>query len=200
DPVAEFIAREERRNDLRIQEEEEKKKGPKREEWMLVPPSKGDLLANLDPTKLTKPRQFARSTPASSSNSKSSSSAGNLWTETPAERQQRLADEVMGKKRPATRVAADLEDDTETKRRKLVDEDTRKGVQEHTRKVRGAALVDVHIAKEKGAAKEDGEDLGIWDHGRDMALSGRLMDDSKRNNMIREARSLGDRFGSGSGG
>ncbi|KAE9404367.1 hypothetical protein BT96DRAFT_916930 [Gymnopus androsaceus JB14] len=91
---------------------------------MLVPPSKGDLLATPDPPKLTKPRQFARSTPASSSNSKSSSSAGNLWTETSAERQQRLADEVMGKKRPATRVAADLEDDTETKRRKLVDEDT----------------------------------------------------------------------------
>jgi len=160
-------------------------------------------ISALDPSKLTKPRQFARSTPASSSNANSSSAAGNLWTETPAERQQRLADEVMGKKRPATRVAADAQDDDiESKRRKLFDEDTRKGVHEHTRRVRGAALVDVHIAKEKetAIAGEGEKELGIWDHGRDMALSGRLMDDSKRNKMIRDARSLGDRFGSGSGG
>jgi len=47
----------------------------------------------LDPTKLNKPRQFSRSTaPARSVDN-------TLWTETPAERQQRLADEVMGKKR-----------------------------------------------------------------------------------------------------
>lgn len=47
----------------------------------------------LDPTKLTKPRQFSRSTaPAKVVDN-------TLWTETPAERQQRLADEVMGRKR-----------------------------------------------------------------------------------------------------
>jgi Protein of unknown function (DUF3752) len=47
----------------------------------------------LDPTKLNKPRQFSRSTaPAKVVDN-------TLWTETPVERQQRLADEVMGKKR-----------------------------------------------------------------------------------------------------
>ncbi|KAJ3902269.1 hypothetical protein F5879DRAFT_964911 [Lentinula edodes] len=206
DPVAEFIAKEERRKERIREEEEEKKKGPKREEWMLVPPSKGDLLANLDPSKLTRPRQFARTTPASASNSKSSG-VGNLWTETPAERQQRLSDEVMGKKRPATRVAAE-EESLENKRRRLAEEDVRKGVQEHTRKMRGAALIESHIEKESDERRakgekfgvEDEKDLGIWDHGRDMAVSGRIMDDSKRNKMIRDAKSLGDRFGSGNSG
>ncbi|KIK65841.1 hypothetical protein GYMLUDRAFT_38316 [Collybiopsis luxurians FD-317 M1] len=202
DPVAEFIAREERRKERIREEEEEKKKGPKREEWMLVPPSKDELLGKLDPSKLTKPRQFARTTPASSSNN--NSSASSLWTETPAERQQRLADEVMGKKRPATQVSPSTEEKyLENKRRKMAEEDVRKGVEEHTRKVRGAALIDAHIEKEKAKKAGGGEeekDLGIWDHGRDMALSGRLMDDSQRNKMIRDARSLGDRFGSGSSG
>ncbi|KAJ3847291.1 hypothetical protein EV368DRAFT_51456 [Lentinula lateritia] len=206
DPVAEFIAKEERRKERIREEEEEKKRGPKREEWMLVPPSKGDLLANLDPSKLTRPRQFARTTPASASSSKSSG-VGNLWTETPAERQQRLADEVMGKKRPAARVAAE-EESLESKRRRLAEEDVRKGVQEHTRKMRGAALIESHIEKESDERRAKGEKIGtedekypgIWDHGRDMAVSGRIMDDSKRNKMIRDAKSLGDRFGSGYSG
>ena len=59
----------------------------------------------LDPTKLNKPRQFSRSTatPKVVDNT--------LWTETPAERQQRLADEVMGKKRRVENADPDLEGD-----------------------------------------------------------------------------------------
>jgi Protein of unknown function (DUF3752) len=44
-----------------------------------------------------------------------------LWTETPAERQQRLADEVMGKKRRVENADPEQEDDAESdahKRRK----------------------------------------------------------------------------------
>ncbi|KAF5385557.1 hypothetical protein D9757_006741 [Collybiopsis confluens] len=208
DPVAEFIAREERRKERLKAEEEEKKKGPKREEWMLVPPSSGDLLGTLDPSKLNKPRQFARTTPVSHASSSNDGSGRNsvpsLWTETPAERQQRLADEVMGRKRPANRVGTAEEESLENKRRRLAEEDVRRGVEDHTRRVRGAALVDAHIEKEKTKRAKGGEeeekDLGIWDHGRDMALSGRLMDDSQRNKLIRDAKSLGDRFGSGKSG
>lgn len=51
------------------------------------------MSVDLDPTKMRKARQFSRSTapPKKIDNT--------LWTETPAERQQRLADEVMGKRR-----------------------------------------------------------------------------------------------------
>ncbi|KAG1894752.1 uncharacterized protein F5891DRAFT_984775 [Suillus fuscotomentosus] len=56
--VEEFLERDERRRQL--QEETSKMKKLQREEWMLVPPQSGDLLASLDPTK-ARPRQFARS-------------------------------------------------------------------------------------------------------------------------------------------
>jgi uncharacterized protein DUF3752 len=65
------------------------------------------LYTELDPTKLNKPRQFSRSTatPKVVDNT--------LWTETPAEKQQRLADEVMGKRRRVENADPDQERDGE---------------------------------------------------------------------------------------
>lgn len=82
------------------------------------------LLAALDPTKL-KPRQFGRSTVVVRDSDTS------LWTETPAERQQRLADEVSGRKRRAAN-AEPVEDGDEDKKRRRRDAEIRKGVEEHT--------------------------------------------------------------------
>ncbi|KAI0344020.1 hypothetical protein BDW22DRAFT_1355273 [Trametopsis cervina] len=166
---------------------------------MLVPPSSSDLLGSIDPTKLTKGRQFQRTSAPSRDQDNS------LWTETPAERQQRLADEVSGKRRRAVNADPDAEDDYEAKKRRKHDEDVRRGVDEYTRKVRGSTLVEQHTtknAKDDGKRKDD-EDDGppkIWDHGRDMALSGRLMDDKSRDKFIKDARGLGDRFGTGKSG
>ncbi|KAI6037934.1 hypothetical protein EDC04DRAFT_2868576 [Pisolithus marmoratus] len=168
--VEEFIEREERRR--KNVEEAKKPKKLEREEWMLVPPKSGDLLASLDPTKL-RARQFGRSSgPGRDADS-------SLWTETPAERQQRIADEVTGRKRKAVNAEpeVDLED---ARRRRKRDEVIRKGVQEHSRRVRGAALVDTHMEREaqkKGDANE--EPAAIWDHSRDMSVGGRLMDENK---------------------
>ena len=81
----------------------------------------------LDPTKL-KARQFGR---GSGSTRDTDSS---LWTETPAERQQRLADEVSGRKRRAANAdpkSVDKDPEEARKRRKREDE-IRKGVEEHT--------------------------------------------------------------------
>lgn len=57
-----------------------------------------------------------------------------LWTETPAERQQRLADEVSGKKRRVADapVVEDMDEKARKKRRKEEEETIRKGVEEHT--------------------------------------------------------------------
>lgn len=128
-----------------------------REEWMLVPPTSSDLLSSasllplvlhvlsiylsspcgsrivllyteLDPTKLSKPRQFSRSAaPARVVDN-------TLWTETPAERQQRLADEVMGKKRRAENaddVLDPLAEEDANKRRKR-DAELQRQVEEYT--------------------------------------------------------------------
>lgn len=40
----------------------------------------------------------------------------------------------------------------------------------------------------------------IWDHSRDMSLGGRLMDDQQRQKLLRDAKGLGDRFGTGKSG
>jgi len=190
--VEEFLEREERRR--KLQEEASKPKKLQREEWMLVPPKSGDLLASLDPTK-ARPRQFARSSAPTRDNSGSS-----LWTETPAERQQRLADEVAGRKRRAANAEPE-EDPHDAAKRRRRDEQIRRGVDEHTRKARGAALVETHIKQEKDGDKDkESEPSGIWDHARDMSLGGRLMDDKQRQKLLRDAKGLGERFGSGRSG
>ncbi|KDR68786.1 hypothetical protein GALMADRAFT_78060 [Galerina marginata CBS 339.88] len=193
DAVQEFLEREEKRR--KLAEEAAKPKAPQRDEWMLVPPTSSGLLGNLDTTKL-KARQFSRGTSAPS-NSKNDTS---LWTETPAERQQRLADEVLGKKRRVTDAPVDEDEDAKGKkrRRKQEEEVIRRGVDEHTRKQRGAALVDQHASV--ATKPSESEVPGIWDHSRDMGLGGRLMDDEKRSKMLKEAKGLGDRFGSGKSG
>ncbi|KAL0949026.1 hypothetical protein HGRIS_009121 [Hohenbuehelia grisea] len=192
DAVTQFMQKEENRR--RQAEEAAKPKALKRDEWMLVPPSSSDLLANIDPTKLTKGRQFARSAAPAKEIDNS------LWTETPAERQQRLADEVSGKKRRAANADVGLspEEELEMRKKRRRDEEIRKGVETHTRKVRGDALVDQHSKNLK--PEDDPKASAIWDHSRDMSLGGRLMDDSTRAKMLRDAKSLGDRFGTGSKG
>ncbi|KAI9445572.1 hypothetical protein H4582DRAFT_2071210 [Lactarius indigo] len=180
-------------------EEAARPKTLQRPEWMLVPPSSSDLLSTLDPTKLNKPRQFSRSTaPARVVDN-------TLWTETPVERQQRLADEVMGKKRRVENAdLADLDPQAEedaNKRRKR-DAELQRQVEEFTRKHRGSSLIDAHAREEAKRTKDaqEEESSAIWDHARDMALGGRLMDEKDRRRIIQDAKGLSDRFGESKSG
>ena len=69
---------------------------------MIVPPKESDWAARVDPAKI-RARKFRTGKSA-----KASGSGGNmtLWTETPAEKQQRVQDEVLGLKKPATEETA----------------------------------------------------------------------------------------------
>ena len=109
---------------------------------MFLPPSSSDLLGStffnpsniatsylhsstdIDPTKL-KARQFARSA-APAKNVDNS-----LWTEMPAERQQRIADEVSGKKRRAANDP-EKEPDANAIERTRTDEEIRRSIAKHT--------------------------------------------------------------------
>ncbi|ETW87722.1 hypothetical protein HETIRDRAFT_469948 [Heterobasidion irregulare TC 32-1] len=194
DGIREFREKEEQRR--KHIEEAAKPKALQREEWMLVPPSSSDLLGTLDPTKLSKPRQFSRSTAPARKVDNS------LWTETPAERQQRLADEVLGKKRRIENADATEGDEDEARKKRKRDAEIRREVEEHTRKHRGSSLLDAHADADSRKKKDDdGEGPpAIWDHSRDMSLGGRLMDEKDRQKMIRDARGLSDRFGTGRSG
>ncbi|KAG8706935.1 hypothetical protein FRC09_002114 [Ceratobasidium sp. 395] len=171
-----------------------KPKALKRDEWMLAPPTSSDLFSSLDPTKL-KNRQFSRST------TDKKSAASNLWTETPQERQQRLADEVSGKRKRAEEAAAQgvsaTEDDADTAKKRKRDRELREQVEAHNKQNRGESLVAMHAP---ATLDPDEVPPGIWDHSRDMALSGRLMDEKSRQKMLKDAKGLGDRFGHGRSG
>ncbi|BGP34083.1 hypothetical protein JCM10296v2_005898 [Rhodotorula toruloides] len=191
-----FREREEREKEKERQAKEDKKL--QREEWMLVPPKEMDLLSSIDTTKL-KSRGFATGKAAQSASSKKSSSDVNLWTETPAERQQRLADEMMGKKRRAEN--APVEDETDDARRKRMrDQHLKDEVERYNKSARNQSLLDQHSKSSKSKGKDADDDrapTAIWDRDRDMGVGGRLMDDHQRANAIKNAKGLGGKFGGG---
>lgn len=71
-----------------------------RDSWMLVPPKESDWTARVDPTKI-RARKFQ------SGKSAKSSPGGDttLWTETAAEKQKRVNEEVMGLRKLATEAS-----------------------------------------------------------------------------------------------
>lgn len=180
-----LIEREERK--AKNLEEANKPKKLERQEWMLKPPSSSELLGSLDPTKLQGKRTFNRGT------ADPRAMSDNLWTETPQERQKRIEDEVMGKKRRA--ADAPEPDHTAVKRRKQ-DDELRRAVQTHSS--RAESLVDIHQRSQAGKPKDVDDE--IWNHDRDISKSKLPMDASSRQKLISDARGLSDRFGSGKGG
>ena len=93
-----------------------------------IPLQSTHAFVDIDPTKIKKGRQFARSS------GQGRDVDNSLWTETPAERQQRLADEVAGKRRRAVNAdpEADPEAIEEARKKRRYDEEIRKGVDEYT--------------------------------------------------------------------
>jgi hypothetical protein len=92
---------------------------------MLVPPSASDLLSSIDTTKI-RARQFSRAT-----GREEVSKDATLWTETPAQRQQRLADELSGKRKRATADVGPSDDGLSFKRAKK-DSEIGEQVKKHT--------------------------------------------------------------------
>jgi len=66
---------------------------------MIVPPKEGDWTARVDPTKI-RARKFQTGKGAKAPTRGGGDTT--LWTETPAEKQKRVNDEVMGLRKPAT--------------------------------------------------------------------------------------------------
>lgn len=112
---------------------------------MLAPPQTSELLGSktivlayglstdkilaLDPKKL---RQTKKTFSANTSSSRPSTIDNTLWTETPAEKAQRIADEVAGKRKRAANDDGASEKEILERRRKMeADEDIRRRVEEH---------------------------------------------------------------------
>lgn len=159
---------------------------PQREEWMLLPPKQDDWSARADPSKL-KNRKFNTGKGARAPGH-TGGAANALWTETPEQKRQRLADEVMGVTRPARLGPGDrVERGKEEEAR-----ETGRRVREYDERERGGALYS-----ERGRAGRRGEEDDpsgrAFDREKDMGLGARIGRREKRE-MVSKARDFGARF------
>jgi len=168
---------------------------PQRAEWMLVPPTDSDWSSRVDPTKL-KNRKFQSGKGAKAPSEKSGISA--IWTETPEQKRQRLADEVLGRAEVATSSRGGKKERPEGESRE--DEETSRRIREYNEKMRGKSLFEERRErKEKDGTKEEEDDPSKrgFDREKDMALGGRMGHGEKRE-MLAKAKDFGSRFQKGS--
>ncbi|KAA8893493.1 hypothetical protein FN846DRAFT_913966 [Sphaerosporella brunnea] len=162
---------------------------PKRDEWMIVPPKSEDWASKVDPTKI-KNRKFQTGKGAKAPQ-RGNSGENTLWTETPEQKRQRLEDEVMGRRKPATQGPAD-------NNKKGVSsaeaEETARRIREYNYQYRGKSLYDEH--KQQARFEEDDPSKRAFDREKDIA-GGRQISNQQKREMLNRAADFGSRFSSG---
>ena len=167
----------------------ETSKKPQREEWMLLPPKQDDWSARVDPTKL-KNRKF-NTGKGSKAPAQGGASDNALWTETPEQKRQRLADEMMGVKKPAQ-----LGPEVKMDRRKEEEaRETEKRIREYNQKNRNTSLYDEH-SKATPKEKEDDPSARAFDKEKDMGMGIKIGHAQKRE-LLNKAKDFGSRFEKG---
>ena len=163
---------------------------PQREEWMLAPPTHGDWTSRVDPTKLRN-RKFNTGKGAKAPN-QSTATDNRLWTETPEQKRQRLADEVLGAKKPAQ---VEAEATKKSARSEAEDRETERKIREYNEAHRGKSLAKEHKSK---AAKEEEDDPSQRAFDREKDIGGGTISFTKRREMMSKAADFGSRFAKGS--
>ncbi|KAI1282676.1 hypothetical protein F5Y07DRAFT_194843 [Xylaria sp. FL0933] len=186
-----------------------KNSGPKRDEWMIAPPSAGGYRAG-DPTKL-KARRF-NSGPRAGGGS-GSGEISSIWTETPEEKRKRLENAVLGRDTGASGPTAQT---SSSHSRSQTKEDAAQAarIQNFTEATRGRSLYEEHQAaiargdrpKDGSGAKntskswadeeEDDPSKRAFDREKDMKLGGRI-GASQRRELVNKAADFGGRFAKG---
>ncbi|KAF8245960.1 hypothetical protein K440DRAFT_586494 [Wilcoxina mikolae CBS 423.85] len=161
---------------------------PKRDEWMIVPPKSEDWAAKVDPTKI-KNRKFQTGKGAKAP--QKSGGDNTLWTETPEQKRQRLEDEVMGRKKPATQGPADKKELLNTAEA----QETARRIKEYNEQNRNKSLYDEH--KSRARIEEDDPSKRAFDREKDIA-GGRKINHQQKKEMLNRAADFGSRFSSGS--
>ncbi|GAB1310558.1 GPALPP motifs-containing protein 1 [Madurella fahalii] len=184
---------------------------PKRDDWMLAPPTSSGYRAP-DPTKL-KNRKFASGPRAATSADRKPGGVSSIWTETPEEKARRLANAVLGREDPnsqPTSARPSRPDHPSSDHPKAADEAR---IRSYTEQTRGKSLVEEHQAarlagkatntgsnvKGQGGADDDDDDPSkrAFDWEKDMKVGGRISN-SQRRDMLTRAANFGGRFQKGS--
>lgn len=180
---------------------------PKRDDWMLAPAASTERAAP-DPTKL-KSRKFASGRAAAASEMHAGG-ISSIWTETPEEKRQRLADAVLGrggegaegsKKKPDGRGKDDA------KRRGGGDEEK---IRSYTEQTRGKSLYEEHQMRRKavkeggtvaaggaGMEEEDDPSKRAFNWEKDMK-AGSTINHAQRRQLLTKSANFGGRFEKGS--
>ncbi|KAI1421381.1 hypothetical protein F5Y12DRAFT_33383 [Xylaria sp. FL1777] len=182
---------------------------PKRDEWMLAPPSAGGYRA-ADPTKL-KARRFNSGPRASaSSGGGGGGEISSIWTETPEEKRKRLENAVLGRddagagssSQQASRPRPTKEDAEQAARIQNFTEATRgRSLYEEHQAARAAARGDRPKKGPVGARswvdeEEDDPSKRAFDKEKDMKLGGRI-GAAQRRELLNKAADFGGRFAKG---
>jgi len=163
----------------------------KRDEWMTLAPTSNDWSQRVDPTKL-KNRKF--NTGRSTSTPSSGTGSGDIWHETPDQKQARLKRQVLGIKdsqshstttTTPTSSSSTTEPNTETAQR----------LKEYN-KNRGPSLYSAH-QKNHDTADEDDLSSRAFDREKDMAVGGGLqLNSTQRRDMLKKSADFNSRFSS----
>lgn len=169
------------------------KAAPKRDDWMLVPPSDSSWGDRVDPTKL-KNRKF-QSGKGSKAPIEKSGGISAIWTETPKQKRKRLEDEVLGRTETALNSKS-ASAQPGAGRMSKEEEATARRIQEYNEKNRATSLYEAHSKKDGVKEKEDDPSKRGFDREKDMAIGGRMGHGEKRE-MLAKAKDFGSRFQKG---
>ncbi|EWC45244.1 hypothetical protein DRE_05971 [Drechslerella stenobrocha 248] len=163
-----------------------------RDEWMVMPPEQGDWTSRVDPTKI-RSRKFQTGKGAKAPSAKVGDNS--LWTETVADKAKRVADEVMGLRRPATETGAS--EDPKLKAARLEAEETQRRIDEYNAKNRGKSLVEEYSSS-KDRKEEDDPSKRAFDREKDIVGSSKKIGLQQKQQMMTRAADFGSRFSKGS--
>ncbi|KAI9783448.1 MAG: hypothetical protein M1816_001372 [Peltula sp. TS41687] len=166
------------------------KEKPQREEWMLVPPKEADWTSRVDPTKLRN-RKFNTGMGAKAPTQKSGGDH-TLWTETPEQKRQRLADEMMGVRKPAAEEEASP---SQRNHNSAEDQATARRIQEYNERHRDQSLYDKHKKSTK-REQEDDPSKRAFDKEKDIG-GGQKVGHAQRKELLNRAADFGSRFSGG---
>lgn len=187
-----------------------KSTAPKRDDWMLAPAAASSRAVAPDPTKL-RARKFASGRAAAASESHAGG-ISSIWTETPEEKRQRLADAVLGRGGEGEGSSSSRRKDKKKdggggKGAVAADEDR---IRSYTEQTRGKSLYEEHqvrrkVAKEGGGGGGEGAEVEEEDDPSKRAFNwekdmkaGSTISHSQRRQLLTKSANFGGRFEKGS--
>ncbi|KAI2603831.1 uncharacterized protein GGS25DRAFT_505620 [Hypoxylon fragiforme] len=182
--------------------------GPRRDDWMLAPPSPGSSNRAPDPTKL-KSRRFNSGPRSSASSNNPGGEISSIWTETPEQKRKRLENAVLGRsnesstQRTTTAAGAGNSSSGAGRGDKPTPEalEQQERIRSFTEATRGKSLYEEHQSSRKGRTlredeEEDDPSKRAFDREKDMKLGGRI-NATKRREFMNHASEFTGKFTKG---